>query len=180
MQQDYFFVHYQVKLCVGRVKDILVDNFAKKGWVFCSGLMTGGMEKPLDMGKANKSQCFKKTDINGPGWHFISWMIGWQHIMQRQNNITTMFFYFWAVWCAMPMLDSVVYSLCGFHKTPRVYLSTWVRVLYNVFSKIIENAHMIMSNQRGSCIFCPWNCKVCSSPWCIHFDGRGNKASVYQ
>jgi len=31
MQQDYFFVHYQVKLCIGRVKDILVDNFAKKG-----------------------------------------------------------------------------------------------------------------------------------------------------
>jgi len=29
--QDYFFVHYRVKLCVGRVKDILVDNFAKKG-----------------------------------------------------------------------------------------------------------------------------------------------------
>jgi hypothetical protein len=26
-----FFVQYQVKLCVTRVKDILVDNFAKKG-----------------------------------------------------------------------------------------------------------------------------------------------------
>jgi len=60
----FFFVHYQVKLCVGRIKDILVDNFAKKGLVFFSGLMTGGMENPLDIGKADRSQSFKKTDIN--------------------------------------------------------------------------------------------------------------------
>jgi len=26
--------------------------------------MTGWMEKPLDIGKADRSQCFKKTDIN--------------------------------------------------------------------------------------------------------------------
>jgi hypothetical protein len=43
---------------VGRVKDILVDNFAKKGLVFFSGLMTGGMAKPLDIGKADRLQCF--------------------------------------------------------------------------------------------------------------------------
>jgi len=81
--------------------------------------MTGGMEKSLEKGKADRSRCFKKTDINvsltgclttGPGWRFIPGMIGWEHIMQRQNNITAMFFCFWAVWCAMHMLDWAVYT----------------------------------------------------------------------
>jgi len=141
MQQDYFFVHYQVKLCVGRIKDILVDNFAKKGWVFFSGLMTGGMEKLLDIGKADRSESFKND------WHkcFIDWMSNnraWMtfHFMDnwlraynaKQNNITAMLFYFWEVWCAMHVLDCAMYSLRGFYKTLWVYLSSRVRLLHVV------------------------------------------------
>jgi hypothetical protein len=53
-----FFCPLPSKTVLEGLKILWWTTLQKKGLVFFSGLMTGGMEKPLDIGMADRSQCF--------------------------------------------------------------------------------------------------------------------------
>jgi hypothetical protein len=131
-ETDYFFVHYQTKLCLKGERCSGGKLCKERLTVFFHGFMTGEIEKPLVIGRAAKPRCFKNIDIkkhpvdwksNKKPWitsHIMEeWLTAFNVKMKWQNHSVL---FFWTLRPAILTLNCPTCGLRGSHPTPQEYL----------------------------------------------------------
>ena len=104
MRLDCSSVRFRINRYVWKVKNVRVENSAKKDWLFLCGFMSGEIEKPLVIGKTAKPRCFWNLDIrklpvewrsNKKAWMtsqiMEEWLTAFNGRMKMQNRHVLLF-----------------------------------------------------------------------------------------